>query len=184
MRCGYCSWLGGSRAVLFKKTLRASPTLARMPYRWASAHQKGSAASMLATSPVFRGFSINFSPDGHGLGGFFMPFCTAWCMVGRAGSHTVRQIHTLISRSSRMCPACRVLTILTFTGVHDLSRYVERQGQQCKRALGDAADITPPGILPRFYPQYFSTLWRTYTTVIRESGSHTHHAHCVLERAR
>ena len=67
MRCGYCSWLGGSRAVLFKNTLRASPTLARMPYRWASAHQKGCAESMLATSPVFRGFSINFSPDGHGL---------------------------------------------------------------------------------------------------------------------
>lgn len=62
MRCGYCSWLGGSRAVLFKNTLRTPSTLARMPYRWASAHQKGCAASMLATSPVFRGFSINFFP--------------------------------------------------------------------------------------------------------------------------
>ena len=58
------------------------------------------------------------------------------------------------------------------------------RGKQCKRALGDAADMTPNELFPRLYPQNFSTLWRTYTTVIRESGSHTHHAHCVLERTR
>lgn len=125
MRCGYCSWLGGPRAVLFKNTLRASPTLARMPYRWASAHQKGYAASVPATSPVFRGFSINFSPDGHGLEGFFMPFCTAWCMVGRAGSHTVRQIHTLIPHQSRMRPACRVPT---HSDIHRVKAPLSRRG--------------------------------------------------------
>ena len=58
-----------------------------------------------------------------------MPFCTAWCMVGRAGSHTVRQIHTLITSRADCARRVAFLRILTFTGVHDLSRYVERQGQ-------------------------------------------------------
>ena len=125
MRCGYCSWLGGSRAVLFKNTLRASPTLARMPYRWASAHQKDYAVSTSLIPRYFGGFLLIFSPDGHGLGGFFMPFCTAWCMVGRAGSHTVRQIHTLIPHQSRMRPACRVPT---HSDIHRVKAPLSRRG--------------------------------------------------------
>ena len=33
-----------------------------------------------------------------------MPFCTAWCIVGRAGSHTVRQIHTLTTPAEQDAP--------------------------------------------------------------------------------
>ena len=33
-----------------------------------------------------------------------MPFCTAWCMVGRAGSHAVRQIHTLTTPAEQDAP--------------------------------------------------------------------------------
>lgn len=80
---------------------------------------------MLATSPVFRGFSINFS-NGHGLS-CLSARRGAWWLIRIVGS----TLDPYLNYPGRAGCARRVafLRILTFTGVHDLSRYVERQGQ-------------------------------------------------------
>lgn len=124
MRCGYCSWLGGPRAVLFKNTLSTPPTLARMPHRWASAHQKDYAVSTSLIPRYFGGFLLIFSPDGHGLGGFFMPFCTAWCMVGMRITRSTPD-PCLNYQQSRMRPACRVPT---HSDIHRVKAPLSRRG--------------------------------------------------------
>ena len=81
---------------------------------------------MLATSPVFRGFSINFSPDGHGLSCLSARRGAWWAVrIARSTPDPYLNYPSSAGRSRRVA----FLRILTFTGVHDLSRYVERQGQ-------------------------------------------------------
>ena len=81
---------------------------------------------MLATSPVFRGFSINFFP----MVTVFHAFLYGVVHGGPCGIARSTP-DPYLNYPGRAGCARRVafLRILTFTGVYDLSRYVERQGQ-------------------------------------------------------